>query len=479
MTTISPFGRGLAGGQSSWSRLFARLQIEPSTLLALSSTSPSTTTAPFQEVPQPADILLDGAKISYGLQGAEFAALLILAGFSPSAFALQETRRADSHLGTMYVGPRELFAFEQVAQLDAPFAQLGDVQNGEGCGRYTHAMDVRHCIDLAMGVLRFDFRGKRRAIVVGAGEKLPILPDRGDEVAIGKFEQKVLEVCFEKPSSARLTAVRRNLMYLTGRTWSPERGSLYDIPTAADFDFDQVYITNSEWQTSFPALSYKYSKGSSPEMALQIAIAVQALKPWGIMPVLPRTIPAALMPILSNCFPIKLEESKFLLASKFRTCPVETFSIPGWTYSSMSSALDYLQDTETHGFGGLSSKCTLYYDAMLFVFGCYRMDIRAVETQLAVKCAVECLSLQEGGTYVDYYCRLRDLSGVVCLDSKKCWREEVEAAVVERLTGSSASIDVEPWACEILAVYMHAWLSGSKHIEENFRGNFRRRVFLG
>jgi hypothetical protein len=38
--------------------------------------------------------------------------------------------------------------------------------------------------------------------------------------------------------------------------------------------------------------------------------------------------------------------------------------------------------------------------------------------------------------------------------------------------------EVEPWACEVLALYFHAWLQEAKDFKEDFLNNFRRRVFL-
>lgn len=69
------------------------------------------------------DILVDGANISYGLHGDEFAALLILSGFSPSEFKGSETSSCTGHLGYMFLGPHSPFA--QIAQLDGSAKKTG------------------------------------------------------------------------------------------------------------------------------------------------------------------------------------------------------------------------------------------------------------------------------------------------------------------------------------------------------------------
>jgi hypothetical protein len=91
---------------------------------------------------------------------------------------------------------------------------------------------------------------------------------------------------------------------------------------------------------------------------------------------------------------------------------------------------------------------------MLFVFRHYKIDMNAVEISLAVTLAV-----QSEITQVPVPRQLPD-------------------AIRERLNGPPLD-EVEPWAREVLATYLHAWLKESKDIRPDFRQSFRRRVFLG
>ena len=57
------------------------------------------------------------------------------------------------------------------------------------------------------------------------------------------------------------------------------------------------------------------------------------------------------------------------------------------------------------------------------------------------------------------------------------WEVQSRGFLRKCLKGSQMN-EVEPWACEVLALYFHAWLQEAKDFKEDFLNNFRRRVFL-
>jgi hypothetical protein len=167
---ISPYGRTTNAGQASWSRLFARLQIQPEDLNKYSFymiNSHGTEQLYFdrwKDIPKSSDLLIEGTKISYGLTADEFMALLILSGFSPSWYDVDKTKSATGHLGHMYVRPHT--PFSQIAQLDGSSKIISSHYKLGALGRFTHRVEVRHCVDLALGILRFDSGGKYMVIVI-------------------------------------------------------------------------------------------------------------------------------------------------------------------------------------------------------------------------------------------------------------------------------------------------------------------------
>ncbi|KAE9381790.1 hypothetical protein N431DRAFT_551821 [Stipitochalara longipes BDJ] len=233
---ITPLERQLSGGTASWSKLFARLQIKPDELNRvheLDSRRHLVDPMTMWSGPTRPDLLVEGDKISYGLHGDEFAALLILGGFSPSDFHVSKTSSHTGHLGHMHLGP--LGPFSQIAQLDGSWKRLFDLHPGlheETLGRYIHQVNVRCCIDLALGIFRFYCLGHHRAVVLPADELVP--------AAVNEY--------FAKPSSRRLLAVRRNLTHLTGGEVA--QNHLFDLDRASHFKFKDIFSRERAWKTA-------------------------------------------------------------------------------------------------------------------------------------------------------------------------------------------------------------------------------------
>jgi len=104
---ITPFERHMAGGRASWSKLFARLQIKPQELVeygGLDSKHSIVGPVSWRSRRRQLELLVDKTKISYGMDGDEFAALLILSSFSPSGLYPTETSSTTGHLGQVYIG---------------------------------------------------------------------------------------------------------------------------------------------------------------------------------------------------------------------------------------------------------------------------------------------------------------------------------------------------------------------------------------
>jgi hypothetical protein len=460
--SITPYERQTAGGQASWSRLFARLQILPEELMELAgpdSPHRGTEASTWWSRPGQTDLLVDGAKISYGLHGDEFAALLILSGFSPSNFHSTETSSDTGHLGYMYLGPHG--PFSQIAQLDGSSKALSMLQPGELVGRYVHQINVQKTIDLALGIFRFNCLGRPRVVVLAEDDIAKWQPFGSVHDA---RKQHLLNACFANPSSQRILAVRRNLTHLTGGEVSSKNPKLlFDIVATAHFDFLEIYLTEKSWETP---LNLRYESEQVPfELAMRIAVVVAALQPWGLPVILPKSLVDALCPLL--------EESSFLGASTDSPMLVQKVSeiphtvrlnIPGWDWKTLVLALEGLKAVKTSHFSGLSSRCSLYYDTMVFLFHQKKIDMGHVGTGLAAWCAVRYL--------------YPDVNTARLGEDFDEWERNFRAAVRERLHGTPID-DPPKWAHEILATFLHAWLKDSHAIKDNFRTIFRRRVFLG
>lgn len=457
---VCPYERKSMSGQSSWSQLFCRLQILPEDLLnpGCRSTNDSGRVVLYPQVPTTADLHVDGSKISYGLPGEDFAALLILGSFSPSSIQPKETTRSTSHLGHMYLAPHS-DPFTQIAQLDgASWNTFNTFPGVKWEGRYGDRLNVRHCLDLALGILRFQCAGKPGTLLFcnkRARPEYPILQSPNQP--------------WNRPSLQQALNIRRNLTELTGG--SIDQNPIYDITSIAQPNFRQIF-----GRRGFDLDRYYFDHiltDSRINIVLEIAFGLSALKPWGLMPVIPRSLVDAFCPLL-RAIQVSLNESPspiLTLTRKFRELPLTALhNIPHRTRATMDSALDCLSQVETRSFSGLSARCSLYYDAMIVVLEGHNLKLANVEIALAARCATQYI-MPMGFSQSQHNNHIKELQQVE-------WEARFRAWVRECLNGEPTD-EVEPWACEILATYLHAWLQEAKDIDGDFRENFRRRVFLG
>jgi hypothetical protein len=183
----------------------------------------------------------------------------------------------------MWVGPHD--AFSRIAQSNVSSGYLEDLQAVETHGRYTHRVNVRHCVDLALGIVRFDCLGRSKVFILGPG---------ADFNTAASSEVRLI--------------VRRNLTHLT---WGqPEHEELYDIANAANYDFGSTYGATGVWQCPFPGgpeNSFKYRP------SMNVAIIIRKLHPWGLIPVFPETFRRLLIPLLKNLQPATSTELPILI----------------------------------------------------------------------------------------------------------------------------------------------------------------------
>lgn len=164
--TISKDDRGTSG-KSSWSNLFARMDIKAADLDAYGS--PKSESAPMQRQdskgnslrirplrPARGDALIENGSISYGFSAPEFAALIILCGFQPKDFSPKRSQHSTSYYGQIQV--TDYGQFSQVARFDSHHELRDAVRSFR-----TDMGDVpvAHCLNLAFGVIPVKGREKR------------------------------------------------------------------------------------------------------------------------------------------------------------------------------------------------------------------------------------------------------------------------------------------------------------------------------
>jgi hypothetical protein len=232
-------------------------------------------------------------------------------------------------------------------------------------------------------------------------------------------------------------------------------------------DFCQIFgASNAPWQD----VPFDASLTASQVNGIfRMDFGLSVLKPWGLLAVIPRSILETFCPVLKELFVKKLEipPSTVTLIQKFRELPATVrYSVPHRTRDSMLAALHSLCDVKTRNFFGLSARCSLYYDAMIYVFENHSLKLEDVKIGLAAYFATKfALSIINFDPYFVDQARVLQ------------WEVQSKGFLRTCLKGSQVN-EVEPWACEVLALYFHAWLQEAKDFKEDFLNNFRRRVFL-
>jgi hypothetical protein len=380
-------------------------------------------------------------------------ALLILSRFSPSEFDASELSSCTGHLGYICIDP--LGPFSQIAQLDGslkPLSIMVPARRWESLGRYIHQVNVQRCIDLALGIFRFECLGRPRTVV------LP--KDQIDPRSSLNWAQ-VLEECFTNPWSKRLLAVRKNLTHLTGGEVSQDY--LYGLTSTSHFDFRELCFKEGYWKTPFGLFSASPFEESMDIMhtVMAIAVVIAGLQPWGLPLVIPRSLVDVLCPVLELSFPNDSTDPPMLVRKVSQIPRTMVLDIPSWTWGSLDEAMEGLQAIRLQHFPGLSSRFSLYYDTMVFLFKLNSIEMQSVNVSLAAWCPV-------------HYLESRAAKPPEDLDA---WKRQCRAALRERLNGQPMD-EVPEWALEVLATVLRGWLMDPHPIKEDFRTIFRRRVFL-
>jgi hypothetical protein len=96
--------------------------------------------------------------------------------------------------------------------------------------------------------------------------------------------------------------------------------------------------------------------------------------------------------------------------------------------------MERLQAIRLQHFSGLSSRCSLYYDTMVFLFKLNRIEMQSVNVSLAAWCSVHYLESRAANPPEDL----------------NAWKRQCRAALRERLNGKPMD-EVPEWALKVLA----------------------------
>jgi hypothetical protein len=121
---------------------------------------------------------------------------------------------------------------------------------------------------------------------------------------------------------------------------------------------------------------------------MTIAIVLARLQPWGLPVVVPRSLVDALCPLLKLSLPNDSTDPPMLIRKVSKIPRTMVLDIPGWTWGSLDGAMEGLQAVRSQHFSDLGSRCSLYYDTIVFLFNLNRTEMHSVNVSLAAWCSV-------------------------------------------------------------------------------------------
>lgn len=263
------------GGTSGWSQLFASCNILPHDLIAFGGREarvlPAVTGVAEPRAPDLADVVMDQGRILYGFSAAEFTALLVICGFSPTAFSLLGTSYSIGFLGTIRLAEHE--PFSQIARFDG---HSGCRKISEDLERYINLLPVGNCIDYALGIIRANMCSCHTWII----------PPQVDLSNHPKLPESMLWTA--RPGKIQLNSIRFNL----------ER--LVTVPGADVLKYSVEMAEREVFNISLmkQIVSIVDAESQESQVALLAAHALAALEPWGLLPVLQPHFVNAFRPVL-------------------------------------------------------------------------------------------------------------------------------------------------------------------------------------
>ena len=460
--TTSQDDRGVSG-KSSWSNLFARMDIKAADLDACGGLNrqPAATrkhgifsngiwVRPLRS--GLGDALFENGSISYGFSAAEFAALIILCGFRPGDFAPSSSRHSTSHYGQMLVA--EYGQFSQVAKFDSHHG-FRDAVSFKTAMR---DVPVAHSLNLAFGIIRTMGRRGREWVIPREWTTLPDkeLHNSSSEVWGGYALPQQLETI--QYSFERFVG--------TGELLTADYSQRNIIHEADDIMVLEHLMSSS----GFVSVDHLSDGDARPKVAararevLNATHAIAAIQPWALLPILPAHMVVAIRLILDPFYRTRVFTVS-ILQRELRMMPEKTFRPEGKTGEELSQQLDLVVGDKDRffGVGGHSFLASTYNEAMSMVFRHKDIKLDDVRISLAAAVGSRLFWLREGAQGTELF--------------QENMRQYLERCYLQA-ESTEKPRNIPGWAIDVYANYLWGWITDSISADPNLISHFRRRVFL-
>ena len=461
--TVSQDDRELSG-KSSWSNLFARMDIKAVDLDAYGGLrrQPPPRDYSIQDYgnwtralrPGLGDALVNNGSISYGFSAAEFAALIIICGFSPRDFHPKSLRHSSSYYGQIVVAEHDNFS--QIAKFDSHHGFRDAMRSFK-----TDMCDipVAHSLDLAFGMIRAKGRHGRKWIIPRDCATFPDISNPGF-------------------SSWDLWGAYASARQLQKTKYSFQRFVGIDGPAVAEycqrndgFEADDIRVLNDLMSSSGLDEMMQLPNDDLKARArafLNATHAMAAIQPWGLLPILPGHLVNAIKVILNPFYKTR-EFTIDILQRELKMIARETFRPEGRNGEELSHRLESIVGSKDAFFEASNhgSQVSIYHEAMALVF--HHNDIRLDDVRISLAAAV--------GSEL-FRLRYQPHEEAERFES---FRKSTQQ-YLERCYGKAGpmqkSRNVPGWAVDVYGNYLWGWVTSSKPADPDLISYFRRRVFL-
>ena len=461
--TVSQDDRGVSG-KSSWSNLFARMDICAADLVTYGGLRRQPTPMRKHGVvginlwirplrPGLGDALVENGSISYGFSAAEFAALIILCGFCPGNFAPQSSRHSTSYYGQIRVA--EYGQFSQVAKFDSHHGFRDAFRSFKTDMR---EVPVAHSLNLAFGMIRAKGRPGREWIIPCEWTSLPDVHRRASST----------EVWSAYPLPQQLKTIQYSFERFvgTGELSIAEYAQRNDA-----FETDDVLVMEGLLSSSGFLSETRPSDDENRARARKIlnaTHAIAAIRPWGLLPVVPTHLRVAIRSILDPFYTTR-EFTISILQRELMTIPWKAYRPEGRNGEELCQQLSLIVGDKDDFFGGgnHSFLASIYHESMAMVFDHRGINLDDVGMSLATAVGSRLLLSGDG-----------DGEGAERLGSfQRHMRMYLERCYIPGEPTKRAR-NVPGWAIDVYANYLWGWITNSIPADPDLISYFRRRVFL-
>ena len=460
--TVSQDDRGVSG-RSSWSNLFARMDISAAELVTYGGLRRQLTPMRRHSVvginpwirplrPGLGDALVENGSISYGFSAAEFAALIILCGFRPGDFAPRSSRHSTSFYGQMLVA--EYGPFSQVAKFDS---HHGFRDAEKSFKTDMRDIPVAHSLNLAFGMIRIKGRRGREWVIPCERTSLPNIHSRASWT----------EIWSAYPLPQQLKTIQYSFERFVGI------GELHiaDYAQINDaFEADDDWVMVDLLSSSDLVTETRVSDGEYRARArniLNATHAIAAIRPWALLPVVPAHLVVAIKSILHPFYKTR-EFTISILQRELMMIPRKTFRPEGKTGEVLCQQLSPIPGDKDDFFGGKSGHlASLYHESMSMVFDHRGINLEDVRMSLASAVGSRLLLYRDGDR--DEAEQLGSFQRNMRMYLERCY-------IAEEPTKRSRN--VPGWAIDVYANYLWGWITNSIDADPDLISYFRRRVFL-